>query len=150
MRRILGVAIVLLLALGLNPTDLFGQTGDPGGRDRGFQLGASYPNPFNPETRIPFTLGDQLFEGGKTVKVTMVIYNSLMQVVAIPTALQTDGGNAASSRHPLAPSQRRRGANARGGLRLMPCQCRARRRDASAPLQAPASRMASFMERRLN
>jgi len=95
MRRILGVTIVLLLALVCLPADSYAQTAGTGGRDRGFQLGAAFPNPFNPETKIPFTLGESLFEGGKTVKVTMVIYNTLMMRVAIPTALDTEQGNAA-------------------------------------------------------
>lgn len=94
MRRVFGVTVVLLLALGLFPTDSFGQTAGNPGRDRGFQLEANFPNPFNPETRIPFTLGDELFKEGKPVKVTLVIFTTLMNVVAFPTALETDQGNA--------------------------------------------------------
>lgn len=95
MRRICGVTIVLLLALVFFPADSFAQTGGTGGRDRGFQLEAAFPNPFNPETKIPFTLGESLFEEGKQVKVTLVIYNTLLLRVAIPTALDTEQGNAA-------------------------------------------------------
>jgi hypothetical protein len=95
MRRVFGVTIVLLLALVCLPADSFAQTGGAGGRDRGFQLDANFPNPFNPETKIPFTLGEILFEEGKPVNVTLVIYNTLMQRVAIPVALDTDQGNAA-------------------------------------------------------
>ncbi|MCB1047042.1 MAG: T9SS type A sorting domain-containing protein, partial [Calditrichaeota bacterium] len=35
---------------------------------RGFELGAPYPNPFNPTTRIPFTLD-------RPLRVTIDIYN---------------------------------------------------------------------------
>ncbi|MBD3226390.1 MAG: T9SS type A sorting domain-containing protein, partial [Caldithrix sp.] len=43
----------------------------------GYQLGANYPNPFNPVTHIPFTLP------GKSV-ITIQIYNILGQKVATP------------------------------------------------------------------
>ncbi len=44
-----------------------------------FQLLANYPNPFNPETNIPFEIG-----GGQSVPVQLSIYNVLGQLVAIP------------------------------------------------------------------
>jgi hypothetical protein len=82
MRRGIGVGVVLLLALGLFPTTLFGQ----GQRRPRVQLGQNYPNPFNPETTIPFPLPEELFESGKSVVVTIRIYNVLQQLVAIPKA----------------------------------------------------------------
>jgi hypothetical protein len=90
MRRIPGVGVVLLLAIGALAAPASGQTTGTN-RDRGFQLEQNYPNPFNPETRIPFTLFPELFQEGKTVVVSLTIYNTLLQEVAIPTAL----------RHPL-------------------------------------------------
>lgn len=42
-----------------------------------FQLHANYPNPFNPETKIPFSIG-----GNKTVDVQLTVYNMLGQQVA--------------------------------------------------------------------
>jgi hypothetical protein len=83
MRRGIGVGVVLLLALGLNPTMLFGQDR----RRPRVQLGQNYPNPFNPTTTIPFTLLPELFESGRPVVVTIRIYNALQQLVAIPRAL---------------------------------------------------------------
>lgn len=53
----------------------------------GFELEANYPNPFNPETTIPFTLSDELFTGGASVVVTVRIFNLLSQLVAYPVAL---------------------------------------------------------------
>lgn len=42
-----------------------------------FQLHANYPNPFNPVTKIPFSIG-----GNKTVDVQLTIYNLLGQHIA--------------------------------------------------------------------
>jgi hypothetical protein len=54
---------------------------------RGVALEQNYPNPFSRETRIPFVLGEDLFENGRPVVVTVRIFNVLRQPVAIPTAL---------------------------------------------------------------
>ena len=51
MRRVFGVCVVLLLALGLFPGNVFGQSPS---RDRGSQLRQNYPNPFNPDTKFSF------------------------------------------------------------------------------------------------
>ena len=69
---------------------------DPGrdtqsGQANGFQLEQNYPNPFNPETTIPFILGEELFVEGRSVVVSLRIFNILSQLVAHPIAL----------RHPL-------------------------------------------------
>ena len=48
------------------------------------QLGRNYPNPFNPETTIPFTLDQSLWTGGKDPVVSLRIYNILAQLVAVP------------------------------------------------------------------
>jgi hypothetical protein len=91
MRRILGVGVVLL-ALGLLPATLYGQSTEPGRRPR-VQLKQNYPNPFNPTTTIPLPLPAELFEDGRPVVVTIRIYNALQQLVAIPKALNHPGGN---------------------------------------------------------
>ena len=51
----------------------------------GVQLHRNYPNPFNPETTIPFSLPQSLWSdaGGQPV-VSLRIYNILAQLVAIP------------------------------------------------------------------
>jgi hypothetical protein len=48
------------------------------------QLGRNYPNPFNPETTIPFGLDESLWTGGKQPIVSLRIYNILAQLVAVP------------------------------------------------------------------
>jgi hypothetical protein len=52
-----------------------------------FALGQNYPNPFSPETRIPFVVGNPTncsTERGKKYRVTMKIFNLLAQLVAVP------------------------------------------------------------------
>ena len=93
MKRLYGVGIVLLLALGLVSTPAEAQQpGKPGGQPTG-QLKPNYPNPFNPETRIPFTLPEELFKSGRPVVVTITIYTQLIQLVAYPQALNHPEGN---------------------------------------------------------
>ena len=48
------------------------------------ELGRNYPNPFNPETFIPFTIPGSVFAGGHRPVVSVRIYNVLAQLVAIP------------------------------------------------------------------
>jgi hypothetical protein len=48
------------------------------------RLGRNYPNPFNPETTIPFELDQSLFADGHEPLVSLRIYNVLAQLVAIP------------------------------------------------------------------
>lgn len=48
------------------------------------QLGRNYPNPFNPETTIPFTLNPSLWANGAQPVVSLRIYNVLAQLVAVP------------------------------------------------------------------
>jgi len=44
----------------------------------------NYPNPFNPETFIPFRLDGDLFTSGQKPVVSIRIYNVLAQLVAVP------------------------------------------------------------------
>ena len=48
------------------------------------QLHRNYPNPFNPETTIPFALDASLWDNGRQPVVSLRIYNVLAQLVAIP------------------------------------------------------------------
>ena len=48
------------------------------------ELGRNYPNPFNPETFIPFAIPGSAFAGGHRPVVSVRIYNVLAQLVAIP------------------------------------------------------------------
>lgn len=81
--------ILLLLAGCLSPPLLRAQeaTRDPpAGRTQPFYFEQNYPNPVDPQTWIPFTLEDELFENRDTVRITIRIFNVLRQVVAIPVA----------------------------------------------------------------
>lgn len=97
MRRGECVGLICFLALGLSPVPAQAQTagsgGPPAGQEQSFQLEQNYPNPFNPSTRIPFYLGELLFEAGNRVAVSMRIYNVLQQLVAIPVALDHAEGS---------------------------------------------------------
>ncbi|MFQ6046216.1 MAG: hypothetical protein ACE5PT_07645 [Gemmatimonadales bacterium] len=48
------------------------------------RLGRNYPNPFNPETTIPFDLDQSWWANGHQPQVSLRIYNVLAQLVAIP------------------------------------------------------------------
>lgn len=73
-----------------------GTSPPPRTQSKGFELGQNFPNPFNPETRIPFAVGDPptCTESGKH-RVTLRIYNLLAQLVAVPI-LQGGTGNVAA------------------------------------------------------
>ncbi len=78
------VSLGLLLAA---PAALTAQQSQSGG---GVSLGRNYPNPFNPETWIPFQISQERFASGHRPVVTLKIYNVLAQLVAIPV-LQGSG-----------------------------------------------------------
>ena len=104
MKRSVPVLLVLLLARVLLSPEAFAQQADtaagPQVQDpeqvRGVELEQNFPNPFDTETRIPFALGENLFEGDGSVVVSVRIFNVLRQLVAIPTALD----------HPMRPGDR--------------------------------------------
>ena len=58
----------------------------------GFELEGNYPNPFNPETTIRFSLGEEMFASGEPVVVTIRIFNILSRLVAHPVALAHPAG----------------------------------------------------------
>lgn len=78
-------ALIVVLTLILMPRVGFSQT-PSGTKPPAGKLGQNYPNPFNPETRIPFTVGGfpTCADQGHQYKVTLRIYNALMQLVAVP------------------------------------------------------------------
>lgn len=102
MRDIRSVLIILMLMAGsLSPPEAAAQGSEiprQTAREEApdFVLEQQYPRTLSRETWIPFTLGPSLFNGGKEVVVTIRIYNSLGQAVAIPEALE----------HPLGPGTR--------------------------------------------
>ena len=90
-------AFAAVLTLALTP-----QLGSAQGSTQGTSkrpavaLGQNFPNPFNPETRIPFTVGDfpTCADGGRQYKVSLRVYNLLAQLAAVPV-LQGGTGNVA-------------------------------------------------------
>lgn len=95
MRRRVCVFAVLLSILGAGSALSAQEMGPPSSserQERGFRLEQNYPNPFNPETKIPFVLREELFEEGRSVVVSVRIYNVLQQFVASPTALSHPRG----------------------------------------------------------
>ena len=70
-------AVAVLGLLAVNPAQADAQVTNP------VRLKQNSPNPFNPETTIPFVLSDELWEVDRPV-VSLRIYNVLAQIVAIP------------------------------------------------------------------
>jgi hypothetical protein len=82
-------ALVLVLALcAMTPRHAAGQTGStPRGHSAKGGLGQNYPNPLNPETTIPFTVGNveaNCVGDSRIFTVTLRILNILVQEVAVP------------------------------------------------------------------
>lgn len=83
MKRWAALALVLALCA-LMPKSAFGQQSETRGRNAG-ALGHNYPNPFNPETWLSFSVGDGgCTEPGRLYRVTVRIFNVLAQPVGIP------------------------------------------------------------------
>ena len=102
-------ALLIVLALSaLATTSAAAQGTPPPSRERapGFELSQNFPNPFNPETRIPFTLGNpsQCEQPGRLYRVTLRVYNVLAQPVAIPI-LQGEGAPPEMGGRPLSNLQ---------------------------------------------
>ena len=55
------------------------------------ELRENYPNPFFPSTTIPFVLSPDLCERGHQPLVSLKIYNVLVQIVAVPILLNSNG-----------------------------------------------------------
>ena len=95
-------ALSLVLALAALVTDaLPAQTPVGPPSEAKVELGQNYPNPFRPDTRIPFSLGapPQCEEHGRLYKVSMRVYNLLSQLVAIP--LLQEGSGSVGTGQPL-------------------------------------------------
>ena len=80
-------ALALVLALGaITPEPAVGQSSSPPPRARKLAtLGQNFPNPFRPETYIPFTIDDCEAPGRQRV-VSLRVYNVLAQLVAVEPA----------------------------------------------------------------
>jgi hypothetical protein len=80
-------ALVLVLALcAMSPKNAAGQsTQSPRGHSAKGKLGANYPNPFNPDTYLPFSVGDSTCTPGSGQHVvSMQLVNVLAQPVVVP------------------------------------------------------------------
>jgi hypothetical protein len=80
-------ALVLVLALcAMSPKNAAGQSSSASrGHSAKGRIGANYPNPFNPETHIPFSVGDEnCVAGTEQHVVTMRLLNILSQPVVFP------------------------------------------------------------------
>jgi hypothetical protein len=82
-------ALVLVLALcAMSPRHAAGQTGStPRGHSAKGGLGQNFPNPLNPETTIPFTVGDvaaNCVGDSQLYTVTLRILNVVAQEIAVP------------------------------------------------------------------
>ena len=84
-------APALALALcAFSPGPAAGQVSDTPSRARKLAtLGPNYPNPFRPDTFIPFVIEDCGGRGGQRA-VSLRIYNVLAQLVATPVLYGTD------------------------------------------------------------
>lgn len=78
-------ALVLVLALcAMSPKNAAGQSQQPRGHSAG-KLGSNYPNPFNPDTYLNFSVGeDGCVPGSGQYVVTMQLVNVLAQPVVEP------------------------------------------------------------------
>jgi hypothetical protein len=73
-----------VLALGaVAPSPAAGQRSTPSRERRLGTLGQNFPNPFKPDTWIPFTVDDCNGRGGQRI-VSLRVYNVLAQLVATP------------------------------------------------------------------
>jgi hypothetical protein len=84
MKRV-GTALGLVLALtAFMPRE--SQAQDTRAKKPAATLRQNFPNPFNPETTIPFSVGDAptCSDNGKQYRVSLKVYNLVSQLVAIP------------------------------------------------------------------
>lgn len=95
MRSTPTVLLIIVLTFGLlSPPGAVAQgTPDPSAApSRDFRLEPNRPNPANPDTWIPFVLEPSLFQQTDSAVVSILIYNVLAQPVAIPLAVDFEGG----------------------------------------------------------
>lgn len=91
-------ALVVLTLAAFIPVTAAAQSGtpSPSGERMSGELGQNFPNPFNPETKIPFAVGDPptCSDRSRLYRVSLKVYNVLAQLVAIPVLQGGTSGNA--------------------------------------------------------
>lgn len=93
MRRLPRVMPVLLILLVSAVPSAHAQETEETGQEVGrFTLEQNYPNPFYPNTRIPFVLGEGYFSEGRQPVVSMRVYNLIRQPVAVAETLRHPQG----------------------------------------------------------
>lgn len=95
-------ALVVLALAAFAPAQAAAQVSSPQPpRERmSGDLGQNFPNPFNPETKIPFSVGDPpaCEDRSRLYRVSLRVYNVLAQLVAIPIL---QGGNSGNAGRPI-------------------------------------------------
>lgn len=86
----LGLSMAALLALPFGGPAGAQEGSPPTDRDAAFSLGPAFPNPFEDETRIPFVLGESLFDRDDAPVVSLRVYNLLHQPIGFGS-LALDG-----------------------------------------------------------
>lgn len=92
MKRVWGALGLVLALTAFMPRVSNAQ--DSKGKKPGMTLGQNFPNPFNPETRIPFTVGDPptCTDNSKQYRVTLKVFNVLRQLITTPVLQGGSGG----------------------------------------------------------
>ncbi len=86
-------ALLAVLTLALTPQLGTAQGSSSQAKRPAVTLGQNFPNPFNPETRIPFGI-ECKEDPNQQFKVSVRVYNQIAQFVAVPV-LQGGTGNVA-------------------------------------------------------
>jgi len=96
MRRFMRVVPVLLIIIASTAASAYAQEGEEGEQETGrFTLEQNYPNPFHPDTRIPFVLGEGYFDEedeDRRPVVSMRVYNLIRQPVAVAVTVRHPEG----------------------------------------------------------
>jgi hypothetical protein len=94
MRRGVHVCAILFVVLGGAALPLHAQqTEDEEEQEPGVLVEQNETDPFNPSTRIPFILEEELFQGEQPVVVSVRIFNVLQHLVSEPVANNHKEGN---------------------------------------------------------
>lgn len=91
MKAVRAALVAMLLATLCAAADAQDRRAGSASSAAAFSLEPAAPNPFEKETRIPFLLYEELFEGRQRVTVSVHIYNLLHQLIAVPLLIDVSG-----------------------------------------------------------